>query len=400
MDDDRRSAKDIKGYMKIIHYSHQSINSEDIKEVDRVLKSDWVTQGPKIADFERALCDYTGAKYAVAVSSGTAALHIAALAAGLKDGDEIITSPITFVASANCALYCGAKPVFADVDPITANIDPIEITKKISKRTKIIIPVHFAGHPCDLSQIRRIAIEHGLTVIEDAAHALGAEYRGSKVGACKYSDMIILSFHPVKAITTGEGGAVLTNSRNLFELLNMLRSHGITKGRGLKNRKMVSCDWYYEMQQLGFNYRITDIQAALGSSQLKKLDSFIKQRRKIAAVYNKAFKNNDFFDTPVEKEYVRSAYHLYPIRLKDEFISDKKKIFQVLREAGLGVQVHYIPVYLQPYYKKLGYNRGLCSIAEDFYEKEISIPLYYGMTENEIQYVVNAVQKELRGLYR
>jgi len=377
--------------MKIIPYSHQSIYSDDIEEVVKVLKSDWVTQGPKIADFERALCDYTQAKYAVAVSSGTAALHIAALAAGLKVGDEIITSPITFVASANCALYCGAKAVFADVDPITANIDPVEIAKKISRRTKIIIPVHFAGHPCDLSQIWRIAAKHGLTVIEDAAHSLGAEYRGGKVGACKYSDMTILSFHPVKAITTGEGGAVLTNNRDFFEKLNMLRSHGVTKGHGLKNKSMAGCGWYYEMQELGFNYRITDIQAALGFSQLKKLDFFIKQRRKIAAIYNKAFKNNIFFDTPIEEKYARSAYHLYPIRLKDKFIADRQKIFNSLRGAGLGVQVHYIPVYLQPYYTKLGFKKEMCPYAEDYYHRELSFPIYPAMTTGQIKYVVDKV---------
>lgn len=381
--------------MNTIPYSHQSICRDDIKEAVKILKSDWITQGPKIAEFEKGLCDYTRAKYAVAVSSGTAALHIACLAAGLKNGDEIITSPITFVASANCALYCGAKVVFADVDSKTANIDPVDIAKKISKRTKIIIPVHFAGQPCDMSRIRHIAMKHGLMVIEDAAHALGAKYKGCKVGACKYSDMTILSFHPAKAITTGEGGAVLTNSRDLYEKLNMLRSHGITKGHGLENKKMAGCGWYHEMQMLGFNYRITDFQAALGSSQLKKLDGFIKKRRKIAAIYNRVFKNNDFFDTPAEEECARSAYHLYPIRLKDEFVSDKKKIFQALRRAGLGVQVHYIPVYLQPYYKRLGYRRGLCPAAEDFYEREISVPLYYGMTLKQIKSVVTIFRKRL-----
>jgi UDP-4-amino-4,6-dideoxy-N-acetyl-beta-L-altrosamine transaminase len=377
--------------MKNIPYSHQSICQDDIKEVVKVLKSGWITQGPKIARFERCLCDYAGVKYAVAVSSGTSALHIAALAAGLKAGDEVITSPITFVASANCALYCGARPVFADVDAKTANIDPSEIVKSVSRRTRIILPVHFAGNPCDLLQIRRIAKKYGLIVIEDVAHALGATYKGFRVGGCRYSDMTILSFHPVKAITTGEGGAVLTNSRDLYERLNALRSHGIIKGRGLQNRMMADCGWYYEMQELGYNYRITDIQAALGASQLKKLNNFVGKRRNIASIYDEAFSNNGYFDTPVESERARSAYHLYPIRLKDKFVPGKEKIFRALRKSGLGVQVHYIPLYSHPYYARLGYKNGTCPRAEDYYRRAISLPLYPAMTKREVGYVTTRV---------
>jgi UDP-4-amino-4,6-dideoxy-N-acetyl-beta-L-altrosamine transaminase len=375
---------------KYIPYGQQSIDKDDIAAVAEVLRSDFITQGPKIREFEDALCKYTGAKYAVAVSSGTAALHIACLAAGIKERDEVITSPITFVASANCILYCGGRPVFADIQEDTANISPQEIEGKVTAKTKAIIPVNFAGHPCDLQEIHQIARKNNLVVIEDAAHALGAEYRGSKIGSCKYSDMIIFSFHPVKSITTGEGGAVLTNNQNFYRKLLMLRTHGTTKD-GLLHK--AEGEWYYEMQSLGYNYRITDIQTALGISQLIKLDKFIKERRKISSIYNEAFADNAYFDIPPERTYVRSSYHLYPIKLKNKYKSRKKKIFSRLREKGLGVQVHYIPVYLHPFYQKIGYTRGFCPIAEDFYHREISIPLYCGMTHNAIDYVIKTVKE-------
>jgi UDP-4-amino-4,6-dideoxy-N-acetyl-beta-L-altrosamine transaminase len=378
--------------MKSIPYGHQWVDEADIKEVEKVLESDWLTQGPQVSKFEKALSVFTGARYVVSVSNGTAALHLACLAAGIGKGDEVITSPLTFVASANCALYCNAKPVFVDIESDTGNIDIEKIAAKITKNTKVIIPVHFSGHPCDLSSLRNIAKKNNLIIIEDAAHALGSFYKNSKIGSCKYSDMTIFSFHPVKTITTGEGGAILTNNKYFYEKLIMLRNHGITKGPGLINKKMSDCGWYYEMQALGFNYRITDIQAALGCSQLKKLDKFIMKRRQIAAIYNKAFKGNNFFDTPKEKDYACSAYHLYPIRLKEKFILRKKEIFQRLRDAGLGVQVHYIPVYLQPYYKKLGYRQNLCPLAESFYQKEISIPMYPGLTKKEINYVIKTIK--------
>lgn len=379
--------------MKTIPYSHQSIDELDIKEVIKVLKSDWITQGPAIEKFESRLCKYTGAKYAVAVSSGTAALHIACLAAGIKHGDEVITSPITFVASANCILYCGGKPVFADIQKDTVNIAPEEIKKKVNKKTKAIIPVHFAGHPCDLEEIRNIAKEHNLVVIEDAAHALGAEYKGSQIGSCKYSDMAILSFHPVKSITTGEGGAVLTNRKDLYERLTMFRNHGITKKNFIDEP---DGEWYYEMKLLGYNYRMTDIHAALGISQLKKLDDFILRRREIARAYDSAFKDNQFFDIPIEKEHVQSAYHLYAIRLKDEYEKKKKNIFGKLRRNGLGVQVHYIPVYQHPYYKKLKLSQKECRLAEDFYQREISIPIYSSMAKKEVCYVIDTLLKILQ----
>lgn len=381
--------------MKFIPYGHQCIDKKDIKEVVKVLKSDWITQGPKIREFENALCKYTGAKYAVAVSSGTAALHIACLAAGIRKGDEVITSPITFVASANCILYSGGKPVFADVQEDTINIDPEEIRKKINKKTKAIIPVHFAGHPCDLKEINELAQKDKLIIIEDAAHALGAEYGNSKIGSCKYSDMTILSFHPVKHITTGEGGAILTNRKDLYGKLLMLRNHGITKEKSklvIRDSKSIG-EWYYEMQNLGFNYRLTDMQSALGISQLKKLDRFIKRRREIVELYNREFADSPYLFVPLERENVTSSYHLYTIKLKKGFVSRRKKIFSKLRENGIGAQVHYIPVYLQPYYQNLGYKKGLCPNAEEFYSAEITLPIFPLMKDYDVYRIVKTVDK-------
>ena len=385
--------------MKTIPYGHQWIDKSDIEEVVKVLRSDWITQGPKVKEFEDAFCRYTGVKYVVAVSSGTAALHIACLAAGIKSGNEVITSPITFVASANCILYCGGKPVFADIQEDTVNISPQEIASKITKRTKAIIPVHFAGHPVDLEEIYKIARKHNLIVIEDAAHALGAEYRVNgkwlKVGNCVHSDMTIFSFHPVKPITTGEGGMVVTNNKEYYEKLLMFRTHGITKDplRFTPYALRSNCPWYYEMQLLGYNYRLTDIQCALGISQLKKLDKFIKRRREIVKIYKEAFKGNEFFDLPVEKNYAKSSWHLYPIRLKDKYKNKKKAIFHKMRKKGLGIQVHYIPVYWQLYYQQLGYKKGLCPNAEKYYEEAITLPLFPKMNNRDVEDVVNAVKK-------
>ena len=378
--------------MKYIPYSQQTIDNEDIRAVVEVLKSDWLTQGPKIKEFEDTLCKYTGAKYAVATSSGTAALHIACLAAGIKQEDEVITSPITFVASANCVLYCSGKPVFADIQEDTVNINPEEIRKKITAKTKAIIPVHFAGHPCDLEEINLIAKQHNLLVIEDASHALGAEYKSSKIGSCKYSDMTVFSFHPVKSITTGEGGAVLTNRKGLYEKLLMFRTHGITK----EKTKLIQKDegpWYYEMQSLGFNYRITDFQCVLGISQLKKINSFIKRRREIVEIYNSELSKIDEIILPLEKPYAKSSLHIYYIRFKN--IQKRRIIFEKLQKTGIGVQVHYIPVHLQPYYKKLGFKRGLYPKAERFYDREITIPLYPNMDNIDIEYVIDTLLKAL-----
>ncbi|TBR14790.1 UDP-4-amino-4,6-dideoxy-N-acetyl-beta-L-altrosamine transaminase [bacterium] len=379
--------------MKRISYGRQSIDGSDIKAVAGVLMSDWLTQGPKVKEFEDALCKYTGARYAVAVSNGTAALHLACLAAGLKAGDEAITSPITFVASANCILYCRAKPIFADIREETVNIDPKEIQKKLTKKTKVLIPVHFAGYPYDMEEINRIAKKHDLVIIEDACHALGAEYKGSKIGSCQYSDMAVFSFHPVKSITTGEGGAILTNNRKYYEKLLLLRTHGITKEKSkLKNKGEGS--WYYEMQELGFNYRITDLQCALGISQLKRIKSFMAKRRKIADIYDKNLSAMKNISLPYKSGNVKSARHIYYILLKD--YRKKKDIFNKLQAAGIHAQVHYIPVHLQPYYREnFGYKTGDYKKAEAYYHKAITLPLYPGLKLSEAEYVLNILRKAL-----
>lgn len=383
-----------------IPYGHQLIDNADIEAVMSVLKSDFITQGPKIKEFERSLCDYTGARYAVAVSSGTAALHIASLAASIEKGDEVITSPLTFIASANCILYCGARPVFADVENDTGNIDFTQIEKKINKKTKAVIPVHLNGHPCDMAEISKIARTRKLIVIEDAAHALGAYYKGFKVGCGRFSDMTVFSFHPVKAITTGEGGAVLTNDKKFYERLLILRNHGITREQGkmMNRKKALKCAWYYEMQDLGFNYRLTDIQAALGVSQMRKLDSFIRKRRELAAFYNDSFKDMGLFEVPAEREYVQSAYHLYPVRLTGRFKSRRDDAFRLLREESLGVQVHYMPVYMHPYYKKLGFSKERCRVAEGWSARVISLPIYPALTRAQQEEVVARVSTVFKKL--
>jgi UDP-4-amino-4,6-dideoxy-N-acetyl-beta-L-altrosamine transaminase len=387
----------------MIPYSRQYIDEDDIKAVTDVLRSDWITQGPKIAEFEEKVAEYCGARYAVAVSSGTAALHLACLAAGVGEGDEVITSPITFVASANCALYVGAIPVFADIRPDTYCIDTDEIRKKITDKTKVIIPVDFAGHPCDMDDINKIAKDNGLIVIEDAAHSLGAEYKGKRVGSL--ADMTILSFHPVKHITTGEGGMVVTDNEEYYEKLTLLRSHGITRnpakfGSAVETQnsklKTQNCypDWYYEMQELGFNYRITDFQCALGISQMKKLETFVTRRTEIARRYGEAFRKIEEIIIPEELACCKSSYHLYPIQLKT---LDRDQVFAGLREKGIGVNVHYIPVHLQPYYRKaFGYKEGDFPIAEEYFMNCISLPIHQGMTGEEIEYVITAVSEGVK----
>ena len=389
--------------LSFIPYSRQLIDDADIEEVVRILKSDWLTQGPKVKEFEEALAAYCGAKYAAVFSSGTAALHAAYFVTDINKDDEIITSPITFLSTANAALFLGAYPVFVDIEINTGSINPDLVERAITKKTKAVVPVDYAGHPADLEKIAEIAKKYNLLLIEDACHALGAEYKGKKIGNYKYSDMTVFSFHPVKPITTGEGGAVLTNNKEYYEKLIMFRQHGVTKNPKKFLNKSLSFPphtshltphanhWYYEMQFLGYNYRLTDIQCALGISQLKKLDKFIERRRQIVKIYKEAFENNDFFNLPVEKNYAKSSWHLYPIRLKDKYKDKKKEIFAKLREKGLGVQVHYIPVYWQPYYQKLGYKKGICPNAEDFYEREVSIPLYPKMSDEDIEYVVGTV---------
>ena len=372
--------------LKTIPYATQWIDDDDVSAVIKSLSSDWLTQGPKISEFEDKVARYCGSKYAVAVNSGTAALHAACFAAGIGPEDEVITSPITFVASANSILYCGGKPVFADIQKDTINIDPNEVKTKMSSKTKVVIPVHFAGQPCDMEEISSIARANNMVVIEDAAHALGAEYKNSKIGSGKYSDLTILSFHAVKHITTGEGGMILTNSEEYHKKLSMFRTHGIT--RDLNNGEG---DWFYEMRLLGFNYRITDFQCALGIKQLEKLDKFIARRREIAAQYARAFKPFEFLTNPGERDDARSAWHIYPIQVKTK----RREIFDALKKSGIGVNVHYIPVYLQPYYQKLGYMKGLCPNAEEYYSRAITLPLYPKMTDEDISYVISKVKEAI-----
>ena len=373
-----------------IPYGRQWIEDDDIAAVVETLKSDYLTTGPKVAEFEKALAEYTGAKYAVAVSNGTAALHIACLAAGIQEGDEVITTPLTFAASSNCVLYCGGKTVFADVDPRTYNIDPEDVRRKITDRTKAIIPVHLSGQPCDMDAIHKIAEEYHLIVIEDAAHAIGAEYRGQKIGGL--SDMTEFSFHPVKHVTTGEGGAVTTNSEELYQKLLLFRTHGITRNPDLMTR----CEggWYYQQLDLGYNYRITDIQCALGISQLRKLDRSLARRREIARRYDEAFRDVPGLIIPYQAPEALNSYHLYILQFTDV---DRKAAYDMLQEAGIHVNVHYIPTYTFPYYRTHGYADTCCPNAEKIYGNILSIPMYYGITDEEIEYVIENVKKAAAG---
>ena len=381
----------------MIGYGHQYIDDSDIEAVVKVLKSDYLTQGPSVTKFEHKICAITGAKYCVSVSNATAGLHIAVAALELEEDVEGITTPNTFLASSNCMVYNKVKPVFADINPVSYNIDPTEIEKHINSKTKLLIPVHFAGLPCDMDKISTIAKAHNLYVIEDAAHAIGSQYAdGSYVGNCKYSDMTVFSFHPVKTITTGEGGAVTTNDEKLYQRLLMLRSHGTTKDEKLLTKN--PGPWYYEMQTLGFNYRMTDMQAALGYSQLLKLDFFKKRRREVVALYNKAFSDMKYLKTPTEPKTVSSCFHLYATQI--EFASLGKTRSQVmaeLRERGIGTQVHYIPVPTQPYYKETyGYKDGDYPNAEKYYEQELSLPLYPGLSDEDVMAVIKAVKEVIK----
>ncbi|MGE5396025.1 MAG: UDP-4-amino-4,6-dideoxy-N-acetyl-beta-L-altrosamine transaminase [Chitinophagales bacterium] len=378
--------------MKIIPYGKQFIDEEDIAEVVKVLRCDWLTTGPRVEEFEDAVAHYCGVKFAVAFNSGTSALHAAMYAAGLGPGDEVITCPLTFVATANSVLYTGAKPVFTDIDPTTYCIDINQIEDKINSRTKAILPIDYAGYPVDLARLREVAERHGLLVIEDAAHALGAVRNGIPVG--KEADMTMFSFHPVKHITTGEGGMIVTGDEELANKLRLFRSHGIVRDPA----KMEAFDggWYYEMHDLGHNYRITDIQCALGLSQFKKLNSFLNRRQEIADRYREAMGQTDWLAMPPEPDYGRHAYHIFSVLVQfftEGNISEaRKNLFDYLHSRGIGVQVHYLPVHLHPYYRKnLGTKSGDFPHAEKFYSQQLSLPMYPSLSSDEQDYVVHCL---------
>lgn len=375
-----------------IYYGKQWIDEMDISAVADVLHSDYITCGPKIIEMENSLKKHTCAKYAVAVSNGTAALHCACMAAGIGEGDEVITTPITFAASANCALYCGAKPIFADINPETYNIDPISIRSKVTSRTKAVIAVDFTGQAVQNKEIREICDEYGLLFIEDAAHAIGTKYNNQPVGSL--ADMTCFSFHPVKTITGGEGGAVTTNSKSLFEKLMLVRTHGITHDSALMEDAPHEGPWYYEQVALGYNYRITDFQAALIISQMTKLDRFAMRRKEIVQKYNEAFE--EIPEIIVQKEIPESdtCRHLYIIRLDlDNLTCTRREFFDAMSAENVQCQVHYVPVYWFPYYRHLGYQKGICPHAEEIYKGIMSIPLYPKMTDRDVEDVVRAVKK-------
>ena len=373
-------------------YGHQSIEDKDIEAVNQVLRSDWLTTGPKIEEFEQSVADYVDARYAVAFSSGTAALHGAAFAAGLDPGDEAITTPMTFCATANCVLYMGATPVFADIYPDTLNIDTARAREKITSRTKVILPVDFAGHPADLDVIIELANTHGLIVIEDAAHALGAQYHSKKVGGI--SHMTMFSIHPVKHITTGEGGIITTNNPQFARSLRMFRSHGIDP-EIRRDQAQSDEPRYYEMVELGYNYRLTDISCALGLSQLERMPKLVSRRTEIANEYSKCLADIPGIIIPTERPHASSSWHIYTIQLDPTNLTvGRREIFKALRAENIGVNVHYIPVHLHPYYRqKFGEQSGSYPIAEGAYDRLITLPLFPGMTENDVQDVIRATQK-------
>jgi UDP-4-amino-4,6-dideoxy-N-acetyl-beta-L-altrosamine transaminase len=373
-----------------LSYGKQTVDESDIQAVVDVLKGDYLTTGPFVKEFEDKVANYVGAKYAVAVSNGTAALHMACFAAGIKEGDEVIVSPMTFAASANAVLYCGGTPIFADIDPVTYNIDPDRIEEKITDKTKAIIPVDFSGQSVDMDKIKVIADKHGLIIIEDAAHALGSEYKGRKIGS--QADMVEFSFHPVKPITTAEGGIVTTDSEDLYKKMMIFRTHGITRDQEILNEN--HGPWYYEQQHLGYNYRLTDVQSALGTSQMSKIDDFITRRREIVKQYNDAFKDIKEITTPFEADFSNSGWHIYVIKVKPELLTvTRKEIFEALQAENIGVNVHYLPVYLHPYYRDLGYAKGLCHNAEELYENMITLPLFPSMSNEDVNDVMVAVKK-------
>ena len=386
----------------MIYYGKQDINEADIQAVEAVLRSDFLTQGPAIERFEQRVAQYCGVKYAVAVCNATSALHIACLAAGLGKGDLLWTSPITFVASANCARYCGADVDFVDIDENTYNMSVPALERKLqeAKRQgrlpKIVVPVHMAGQSCDMRAIKKLSEEYGFTLLEDASHCIGADYADTKVGSCAYSDMAVLSFHPVKIITTGEGGMVLTNDAALYEQLCLYRSHGITRDPKHMTKESDG-DWYYQQVALGFNYRMTDIQAALGASQMDRLDAFVARRRALAARYDELLRDLPL-KTPFVMDGAQPSWHLYIVRIDfDRVHKTKQQIFAKMREKGIALNLHYIPVHTQPYYEALGFHAEDCPAAVEYYREALTLPLYPSMTDAEQEMAARALREVLIG---
>ncbi len=375
-----------------LYYGRQWINEEDKNAVLETLSSDFITCGPKVKEAEKAIAEYTGAKYAVAVANGTAALHCACIAAGIGAGDEVITTPLTFAASANCALYCGAKPVFADVDSDTYNIEPATIEKCITEKTRAVVAVDFTGQAVKINEIRKICDKYGLVFIEDAAHAIGTSYNGKQIGSL--ADMTCFSFHPVKTVTSGEGGAVTTNSEELYKKLILAHTHGITHDEELMEEAVHEGPWYYEQTSLGYNYRMTDFQAALLLSQLKRLEFFKQRRKEIVKKYDEALKNIPGIILQKEIPESDTCRHLYIIRLdSDRLACTRRQFFDAMSSENVQCQIHYIPVYWFPYYQKLGYQNGICPAAEKIYKGIMSIPLYPKMTDQDVDDVIHAVKK-------
>ena len=386
--------------MSYIPYGKQDISEEDIASVLSVLRSDYLTQGPRVPEFENVLANYCGSKHAIAVNSATSALHIACLALGLGEGDFLWTSPITFVASANCGLYCGAKVDFVDIDPHTYNMSTEALEKKLIHAQaagilpKVVVPVHLTGQPCDMKAIHALACKYGFKIIEDASHAVGGKYQNLPIGNCKYSDITVFSFHPVKIITTAEGGAALTNNADLASKMSSFRSHGITKDESCF-QKNPDGPWYYEQIELGFNYRMTELQAALGVSQLKRVDEFVSRRHELVNRYNKLLKDLPL-TTPFQTEDGYSAFHLYVIRLDNKSIDKSHlQVFESLRGFGIGVNLHYIPVYRHPYYQNMGFDQNGFPSAEKYYQEAISLPMFSAMSFEEQDQVVSALKRAI-----
>jgi UDP-4-amino-4,6-dideoxy-N-acetyl-beta-L-altrosamine transaminase len=384
----------------LIPYGKQDINQADINSVINVLRSDFLTQGPQVPLFEKILSDYCGSEFGVAVNSATSALHIACLALGLGKGDWLWTSPNTFVASANCGLYCGAKVDFVDINPKTYNLSAQELERKLikakkdNKLPKVVIPVHFAGQSCNMKKIHALSQEYGFKIIEDASHAIGGKYLDQPIGGCQYSDITVFSFHPVKIITTAEGGLATTNNKKLLERMQLFRSHGVTRDPELMTKESEG-GWYYQQVDLGFNYRMTELQAALGASQMERLDELITLRHKCQKRYDELLKNLPVI-TPYQDLNSYSALHLYPIKIQiDKVKNTRREIFEALRASGIGVNVHYIPVHMQPYYENVGFKKGSYPNAESYYNNTVSIPIFSGLTIKMQDEVIEALKKVL-----